>query len=221
MKKKIKGVIFDLDGTLIDSGPDLLDSLNFVLKKKYLPEIPNNIVGNLVGGGAEAMIRRAFEFLNQKIDEEKVSEMINIFLDFYFHNCTNKTSFYPNITKIIKVLHKKNIKLAVCTNKKQFLANKILEEFKVSQFFKVILGSSKNLKLKPSKEMLVACIKKIELDTSECIMIGDSNNDIIPANELDIDSIFVNYGYGKLSEKVIPIHSIDKIEEILHLYDIN
>ena len=69
--------------------------------------------------------------------------------------------------------------------------------------------------------MLVACIKKIELDTSECIMIGDSNNDIIPANELDIDSIFVNYGYGKLSEKVIPIHSIDKIEEIFHLYDIN
>ena len=221
MKKKIKGMIFDLDGTLINSGPDLLESLNYVLKKKHLPNVPNKIIGHLVGGGAEAMIRRGFEFLNQKIEEEKVSEMINIFLDFYYHNCTNKTKFYPNITKIIKVLHKKNIKLAVCTNKKQFLANKILEKFKVSQFFNVILGSSKDLKLKPSNEMLVACVKKIELNKSECIMIGDSNNDIIPANELGMDSIFVNYGYGKLSEKVTPIHSIDKIEEIFHLYDIN
>ena len=221
MKKKIKGVIFDLDGTLINSGPDLLESLNYVLKKKNLPKIPSKIIGNLVGGGAEAMIRRGFEFLNEKIDEENVSEMIDIFLDFYFHNCTNKTSFYPNIIKIIKVLYKKNVKLAVCTNKKQFLANKILEDFKVSQFFNIILGSSTKLKLKPSKEMLVACVKKIELNSSECIMIGDSNNDIIPANDLGMDSVFVNYGYGKLSEKIPPSHRIDKIDEILNLYDIN
>lgn len=221
MKKKIKGIIFDLDGTLIDSGPDLLESLNYVLKKKNLPDIPSKIIGNLVGGGAEAMIRRGFEFLDLKIDEEKVSEMIDIFLDFYFNNCTNKTSFYPNIRKFIKVLHKKNIKLAVCTNKKQFLASKILEEFKVSQFFRVILGSSKDLKLKPSNEMLVACVKKIRLNTTDCIMIGDSDNDIIPANELGIDSIFVNYGYGKLSEKVTPTYCIDKIDEIFEHYNIN
>ena len=217
MKKKIRGVIFDLDGTLIDSGPDLLHSLNYVLKQQNLPDIPSEIIGNLVGGGAEAMIRRGFEYLNEKIDENKVSEMIKSFLEFYFYNCTIKTCFYPNISFVIRTLYKMDVKLGICTNKKQYLAEKILDKLKISNFFNIILGSSPNLRLKPSNEMLTFCMKKMDLKSSECMMVGDSNNDIIPANELGMDSVFVSYGYGKLEQKVEPKYSIERIDEILQL----
>ena len=97
MNKNFKCVAFDLDGTLIDSGPDLLDSLNFVLQNNHLNTINSSIIGNLVGGGAEAMIRRGYAYLNKKLDEKIIPELINQFLEYYESNCTKKTKGTKNI----------------------------------------------------------------------------------------------------------------------------
>ena len=121
MNKNFKCVAFDLDGTLIDSGPDLLDSLNFVLQKNNLNTIDSRIIGNLVGGGAEAMIRRGYAYLNKKLDEKIIPELINQFLEYYESNCTKKTKLYPNILEILKSLKEKEIKICICTNKRQYL----------------------------------------------------------------------------------------------------
>ena len=83
MNKNFKCVVFDLDGTLIDSGPDLLDSLNFVLKKNNLKAISGDVIGNLVGGGAEAMIRRGYAFLGEKLDNKMIPKLIKTFLQYY------------------------------------------------------------------------------------------------------------------------------------------
>ena len=200
MNKNFKCVAFDLDGTLINSGPDLLDSLNFVLQNNHLNTINSSIIGNLVGGGAEAMIRRGYAYLNKKLDEKIIPELINQFLEYYESNCTKKTKLYPNILEILKSLKEKEIKICICTNKRQYLAEKIIKELQIDYFFDVVVGSQKSIQLKPSTEMLQIFLKKLLLKPKDVIFIGDSTKDIIPANILGMTSVFVKYGYGKIKE---------------------
>ena len=97
MNKNFKCVIFDLDGTLIDSGPDLASSLNYVLRKQGFEDVKPSILGGLVGGGAEMMIRKGFDHIQAKIDEKKVQTYIYQFLEFYYNNCTNQTKLYKGV----------------------------------------------------------------------------------------------------------------------------
>ena len=198
MNKNFKCVVFDLDGTLIDSGPDLLDSLNFVLKKNNHRVIHKDVIGNLVGGGAEAMIRKGYAFLEEKIEDKMIPKLVDTFIQYYQNNCTKKTKLYPNIMKILIFLKKKNIKVCICTNKKQFLAEKIIQNMGLNKYFDVIIGSQKSLRLKPHSDMLKKCIDSVNVKSSETIFVGDSLNDIVPANELGIISVFVTYGYGTM-----------------------
>ena len=133
MNKNFKCVIFDLDGTLINSGPDLLNSLNYVLSQNNLNRIDKNVIGNLVGGGAEAMIRKGYTHLNAILDEKKIPFLVNLFIDHYYKNCTRETTLYDGVLDILKFLNEKTY-ICLCTNKKQFLAEKILEEFEVKIF---------------------------------------------------------------------------------------
>ena len=202
MNKNFKCVVFDLDGTLIDSGPDLLDSLNFVLKKNNLKEISGDVIGNLVGGGAEAMIRRGYAFLGEKLDNKMIPKLIKTFLQYYQKNCTKKTKLYPNVMKILILLKSKNIKVCICTNKKQYLAEKIIQNMGLNKYFDLIVGSQNSMKLKPHPDMLNKCVDSLNVQYNETIFIGDSLNDIVPANELGIVSVFVTYGYGKMNTSV-------------------
>ncbi len=214
MNKKFKCIIFDLDGTVINSAPDLTDSLNEVLRKEGLRKVDNSILGSLVGGGAEMMIRKGFKHFNLKINEKKINQYVKNFLEFYFENCTKKTELYPGIKELLKYLKAKKIKICLCTNKKQYLTEKIITDFNLNEYFNVILGSTEKKKMKPSTEMLEYCCKSINVTPSESIMIGDSENDIVPARELGIASFFVSYGYGVLNENVIPDFSFDSVSEM-------
>ena len=218
MNKNFKCVAFDLDGTLIDSGPDLLDSLNFVLQNNHLNTINSSIIGNLVGGGAEAMIRRGYAYLNKKLDEKIIPELINQFLEYYESNCTKKTKLYPNILEILKSLKEKEIKICICTNKRQYLAEKIIKELQIDNFFDVIVGSQKSIQLKPSTEMLEIFLKKLLLKPKDVIFIGDSTKDIIPANILGMTSVFVKYGYGKIKESNEANFQISNAKELKNFF---
>ena len=213
MNKNFKCVVFDLDGTLIDSGPDLLDSLNFVLKENKLSEIGIEVIGNLVGDGAEAMIRKGYAFLKENLDEKLIPKLIKIFLQHYELNCTNKTKLYPNVMEILYFLKAKRIKVCICTNKKQFLAEKIIQNLALNKYFDLIIGSQKSLKLKPHTDMLKKCVSNLKVLFSETIFVGDSENDVIPANKLGITSFFVDYGYGKIDESVkAKVHTSNILE---------
>lgn len=218
MNKNFKCVAFDLDGTLIDSGPDLLDSLNFVLQNNHLNTINSSIIGNLVGGGAEAMIRRGYAYLNKKLDEKIIPELINQFLEYYESNCTKKTKLYPNILEILKSLKEKEIKICICTNKRQYLAEKIIKELQIDNFFDFIVGSQKSIQLKPSTEMLEIFLKKLLLKPKDVIFIGDSTKDIIPANILGMTSVFVKYGYGKIKESNKADFQISNAKELENFF---
>ena len=218
MNKNFKCVIFDLDGTLIDSGPDLASSLNYVLKKQGFEGVNQSVLGSLVGGGAEMMIRKGFDHIQVKIDEKKVENYIFQFLEYYYNNCTNKTKLYEGVESTLKYLKKENFKVCLCTNKRQHLTNKIIKEFKLEGYFDFILGSSEELQMKPSVQMLEFCLKKLKINSpKQCVMIGDSDNDILPANKLNMTSIYVRYGYGKLSKNVVASYEVNKIMEIFDI----
>ena len=146
------------------------------------------------------MIRRGYAYLNKKLDEKIIPELINQFLEYYESNCTKKTKLYPNILEILKSLKEKEIKICICTNKRQYLAEKIIKELQIDDFFDVVVGSQKSIQLKPSTEMLEIFLKKLLLKPKDVIFIGDSTKDIIPANILGMTSVFVKYGYGKIKE---------------------
>ena len=217
MNKNFKCVIFDLDGTLIDSGPDLIDSLNYVLKSENYDSISSSVIGNLVGGGAEAMIRKGFKYLQKDLPKEKISYLIKNFLEFYSKNCTRKTKLYPGVYDLLVFLKNKKTKICLCTNKKQYLAEKILENLNIIDLFDYKIGSQDGFLLKPNTQMPLKCLENVTCDANQAIFVGDSNNDMIPANTLGMKSVFVSYGYGKESD-------IDKsdyiIDNIMDLKDI-
>ena len=217
MNKNFKCVIFDLDGTLINSGPDLLNSLNYVLSQNNLNRIDKNVIGNLVGGGAEAMIRKGYTHLNAILDEKKIPFLVNLFIDHYYKNCTRETTLYDGVLDILKFLNEKTY-ICLCTNKKQFLAEKILEEFEVNNFFNYILGSDGKTPLKPEIEMPKKCLDKFQLLADQVVFVGDSENDILPAKRLCMFSVHVTYGYGKLQEKFKADLVISKIKELRKIF---
>ena len=217
MNKNFKCVIFDLDGTLINSGPDLLNSLNYVLTQNNLNRIDKNVIGNLVGGGAEAMIRKGYTHLNAILDEKKIPSLVNLFIDHYYKNCTRETTLYDGVLDILKFLNEKTY-ICLCTNKKQFLAEKILEEFEVNNFFNYILGSDGKTPLKPEIEMPKKCLDKFQLLADQVVFVGDSENDILPAKRLGMFSVHVTYGYGKLQEKFKADLVISKIKELRKIF---
>ena len=218
MNKNYKCVLFDLDGTIIDSGPDLIDSLNFALQLENFNHIDKNILGSLVGGGAKVMIEKALKHLNEEVNENKLESMISSFLEFYLKNCSIKSKLYGNVISTLQII-KPKFKIGLCTNKKQHLTEKILKDFKIEKYFDFILGSSANLKLKPDNEMLDFSLKKLNCSPIHSVMVGDSGNDITPAKELGMTSVFVTYGYGKLNNLIKPdfiIKEFKKVCEILN-----
>ncbi len=213
MNKTIKCILIDLDGTIINSGPDLIDSLNFVLENQNIKKIDRRIIGSLVGGGAKVMIMRAYQHLKLK-PPSNIDLLVEEFLDFYLKHCSNKSHLYLEVFDTLKKL-KSKFKLALCTNKKQFITEKILKDFRIKEFFDYVLGSSPKTKLKPHTEMLEQCLNKCNVKAEHAVMIGDSNNDIIPAKHLCMKSIYVTYGYGKIEKSIKPDYAIDSFDEVL------
>ena len=214
-KHKIKSIFFDLDGTLLKSGPDLMTAVNHVLMLNNMKPIEDDkVIGSLVGGGAAMMIDKAFMHYNEKINKSLMPELVDQFISFYAKNCSIKSTLYNQVEKTLKTLKENKIKLCVCTNKRQYLAEKVLKDFKISSIFDHILGSQPKLKLKPNLEMLEFLSKQVDEEYKNIAMVGDSNNDIEPANKLGMKSIFVNYGYGKI-EKFKPSVEINSFERIL------
>ena len=215
MNKKLKCILIDLDGTIINSGPDLIDSLNFVLRNHNIKSVEKEIIGSLVGGGAKAMIIRAYQNLKLK-PPLNIDSLIEDFLEFYFDNCSKRSFLYPNVFNTLKEL-KSKFKIALCTNKKQFITEKILMDFKIEDFFDCVLGSNPKIKLKPDTEMLEYCLSECHVEPEQAIMIGDSSNDIIPARALGMKSIYVTYGFGKIEKSIKPDFVIDCFNDVLKI----
>jgi phosphoglycolate phosphatase len=192
-------IIFDLDGTLIDSVPDLALSVNHTLKALNKETYSLEIIRTWVGNGASTLIKRALSgdvIINKSLDEKDIEEALDIFLKFYKNNLTIGTTMYPNVKEKLNKLKSKNYKLAIVTNKPFEFIKPILDYFDLTDLFIYCIGANSLPQKKPSPIPLLHVCEKLNISVEKSIMIGDSKNDIISANEAKMQSIALTYGYN-------------------------
>ena len=192
-------IIFDLDGTLIDSVPDLALSVNHTLKSLNRDTFDEDIIRTWVGNGATTLVKRALSrsvYISDKLDEELFSNALDIFLKFYSNNLTVSTLLYADVKETLLNLQKKNYRLAIVTNKPYDFIKPILEVLELIDIFEYYIGGDSLSVKKPNPMPLLHVCKKLNVSVEKSLMIGDSKNDIIAANEAKMDSIAVSYGYN-------------------------
>ncbi|WP_297327880.1 phosphoglycolate phosphatase [uncultured Bartonella sp.] len=188
-------VVFDLDGTLVDSAPDLIDSLNHALKEEGLKTYLPDDARRLVGMGVRVMVGRALAFQNLPAEEAHVKKLLASFLRFYEDKMPGKTQFFEGVDDSLKNLLKAGYQLAVCTNKYENLARHLLNALGKTDMFSVIVGGDTFGFHKPDARHILATIEKAGADPDKAVMVGDSQADILAAQSADIPVIAVDFGY--------------------------
>ena len=194
-KKEI--IVFDLDGTLINSAPDLCYALNQTLSEINIPEITLQEVMGYLGDGALELIKRG---ITKHANIEKFdTELLRLrFLEIYDTCLLNKTDFYPNAIQALKELKTLDYTLAICSNKPELLAKRIISGLNTSEYFDIITGGDTYDYRKPDPRHLINTILEAGKKVENAIMIGDSENDINCAKKANIPSIAVSFGYSKV-----------------------
>ena len=210
MKEKI--IAFDLDGTIIDSAPDLTSALNYVLNLFNLENIDEKEVRSLIGNGAEALINEAFKKKGKNI--ENMIELKNVFLDKYKICFKDKTKLYPDAEKVIKRFYKSGYTLILVSNKPEFYCRELLTHFKIMKYFSSVSGGDTFSYRKPDPRHLFETINKTGISNHNTIFIGDSIYDYECAKNAKLPCILLSHGYSNINinklnaYKVIPNFSL-------------
>ncbi len=224
MFKNKKLIIFDLDGTLIDSAKSLAKALNFTLNSLGRTSFSEDIVRTWIGNGAQVLVKRALagkkDFTEKEIDDELFKKGLDIFLDYYAQNLTKETTLYPKVKESLEKLKNSGYRLAIATNKPTKFIKPILEFFEIIELFELYLGGDSVSKKKPDPHMLIEVCKKADIDPNFVVMVGDSKNDSIAALRAGIDFIAVTYGYKDNADFLETEVTVDDFEKILDYFKV-
>ena len=193
-----KLLIFDLDGTLINSALDLALAVNYMLETLEQDTFSEEIIHGWVGNGALTLVKRALSgsrTVDERLDEVYVQKALKIFLDYYEKNLCNATVPYPHVISTLKTL-KEKYTLAIVTNKPFAFVSPILKGLDMDGLFELILGGDSLSQKKPHPMPLLHVCEKLSVSVEASVMVGDSKNDILAANACGMDSIGVTYGYN-------------------------
>ena len=213
-------ILFDLDGTLVDTAPDLMRAHNFVMKKFGYPTKSTDEIRNLVGQGAGAMLGRSIwgqakkEF--GKVQDEKIKkEMVKDFVDFYGKNIVNESTLVNGVKDFLKWAKNKNISMGVCTNKQEHLAIDLLKKIGIYDFFEYVAGHNTFDYCKPDPRHLTSVIEILDGNIKKSLMIGDSETDANAAKEAGIPVILLEDGYTeKNTSEIYHNHLVKDFEGI-------
>jgi len=225
--KQIFTILFDLDGTLVDTAPDLMRAHNHVMKKFGYPTKSTEEIRNLVGQGAGAMLGRSIwgqakkEF--GKVQNEKIKkEMIDAFVDYYGKNIINESTLINGVKEFLKWCKEKNISMAVCTNKQEHLAIDLLKKIGIYDYFEYVAGSNTFDYCKPDPRHLTNVIEILGGEIKRSIMIGDSETDANAGKDAGIPVVLLEDGYTEKNTTEIYHNHLIKdfigIEKIISKY---
>ena len=226
MKQKFT-VLFDLDGTLVDTAPDLMRAHNHVMKKFGYPTKSTEEIRNLVGKGAAALIGRSIwgqakkEF-HSVIDLKIKDEMSKEFVNYYGKNIINESTLIKGVKDFLIWCKDQNISMAVCTNKQEHLSNDLLKKIGIYDFFEYVAGSDTFDYCKPDPRHLTSVVEILDGDVNKTIMIGDSETDANAAKAAEIPVILLENGYTEKNTTEIYHNHLIKdfigIEKIISKY---
>ena len=226
MKQKFT-ILFDLDGTLVDTAPDLMLAHNHVMKKFGYPTKSTEDIRNLVGKGAGALIGRSIwgqakkEF-SKVLDAKIKDEMVKEFVNFYGKNIVNESTLITGVKNFLIWCKEQNISMAVCTNKQEHLSNDLLKKIGIYDFFEYVAGSDTFDYCKPDPRHLTNVVEILDGDVKKTIMIGDSETDANAAKAAEIPVILLENGYTEKNTTEIYHNHLIKdfigIEKIISKY---
>ena len=209
----VRLLIFDLDGTLIDSLPDLTDATNLVRVKRGLPRIGIEDVRRLVGQGARSLVERALPGATTG----EVEEALELFLSYNLAHIADKTRVYPGVPETLQAIEGAGVPMVVLSNKNVDLCREVLAQLGLGQYFADVFGADSFPFRKPSPEPVLALLKEFRVAAGECVMVGDSINDIAAGGGAGVLTVGCRYGYGDSSELVDATYQVADFPSLLEL----
>ena len=221
-------ILFDLDGTLIDTAPDLMNAHNHVMKKFGYVERQLNEVKKLAGRGSKVMIKKSIHEIAEKtgkikkIDENETEEMTKEFINYYSKNICNESKPRTGVFDFLNWCKKNFISMAICTNKQEHLSIDLLKKIKLYNFFEYVAGGNTFDYNKPDPRHLTSIIEIIDGDIKKSIMIGDSETDSNAAKAANIPFVLIEDGYTEKKPNQIYHNHLVKnfigLEKIINKY---
>jgi phosphoglycolate phosphatase len=196
-------IVFDLDGTLVDSAPDLISTLNLVLAGEGLPPIAYDAARRMIGGGSRRMIERALIAQGRNVPAAELERMFRIFIDHYSAHIADRSRPFPHLESVLQRLAGEGFRLAVCTNKLEWLSRRLLGALNLSRYFAAICGQDTFGIQKPDPQMLRLTIRRAGGDVQHAIMIGDSTTDVRTARAANVPVIAVDFGYSEVAPQAL------------------
>lgn len=217
-----KLILFDLDGTLVDSVPDLALALNAMLKSLGRESFSVETIRSWVGNGAQTLVKRGLSGsseIDENLDEALFEKALAIFLKSYATFLCVETVTYPHVVSTLQSLKTQGFRLALVTNKPFDFIQPLLEGLGMKDMFELCLGGDSLKKKKPDPEPLLYICENLGVSVEDSVIVGDSKNDILAAHSAKMQSIAVTYGYNYGED--ISVHSpdyvVDDFAEILSL----
>ena len=189
-------LLFDLDGTLVDSLPDLNGALNLMLTELGRAPLADHQVRLMVGDGAAKLVERALETGGGVPAEPGLADLVERFLALYRACATETTRPFPEVERTLEGLRREGWRLAVCTNKPERESRQILDELGLSPLFETVGGGDSFDVRKPAAGHLLGLLDRLAATPGRAIMVGDSRNDVLAARNAGLPVVLVSYGYG-------------------------
>ena len=191
-------VVFDLDGTLVETAPDLVDTLNWVFRREGLPQLPYAEARNMIGGGARRMIENGLRLDGRAVSDAEMDRLLADFLTYYAAHVADRSRPFPGLDGALDALKAQGCRFAVCTNKREGLSRLLLEALKLTHRFEAICGPDTFQIYKPDPEILRRTIQAAGGAIDRAIMVGDSETDIATARAAGVPIVAVDFGYSEI-----------------------
>jgi phosphoglycolate phosphatase len=208
-------VAFDLDGTLVDTAPDLIAALNFVFDREGLPPVPFNSARNMIGAGARKLIERGLEVEGRSMSVEDVNRLMKDFIDYYAAHIADASRPFEGLETALDDLEAQGYRFAVCTNKLEWLSKRLLDQLGLSGRFAAICGADTFGVAKPDPVILQQTIARAGGHIGATIMVGDAGPDVGVARRAGVPVIGVEFGYTD-----VPIADLKPDRLIGHMRDL-
>ncbi len=208
-------IVFDLDGTLVDTAPDLINALNHVLDREGLPPVPLHSARNMIGAGARKLIERGLELEGRSASAEDISRLTADFIDYYAAHIADASRPFEGLESALDDLQSLGYRFAVCTNKLEWLSKLLLEQLGLSSRFSAICGADTFGISKPDPVILQQTVARAGGHLASSIMVGDAGPDIGVARRAGIPVIGVEFGYT-----AVPIAELSPDRLIGHMREL-